>query len=76
MKRSYERGVKYFKDEAIFDVRRQGGLLKARCHGSSGGPYRVWAKLDRRGFAGASCSCPVGLGGLSTAANGGATLAA
>ena len=59
---SYERGRRYFRDGSIFDTRRVGDILKARCYGSHGGPYRVSASIADDGIA-ADCSCPVGTGG-------------
>jgi hypothetical protein len=61
---SYQRGEGYFRSGRIFDARRQGSTLKARCEGSQGGPYHVWATIDAKGkITAAECSCPVGLGG-------------
>src|SRR5690349_10075537 len=61
--RSFERGYAYFRRGSIFDTQRQGAVLKARCHGSQGGPYRLEATLGAEGILGAHCSCPVGSGG-------------
>ncbi|CCF84321.1 SWIM zinc finger family protein [Nitrolancea hollandica] len=61
--RSFQRGLQYFRNGAIFDARRQGMLLKAHCTGSRPEPYRVWARFDANGIAEAQCSCPVGAGG-------------
>src|SRR5262249_9875776 len=61
--RSFERGWEYHRAGDIFDTRREGNTLRARCHGSSGGPYRVKATLDDEGgIDDADCSCPVGYG--------------
>jgi uncharacterized Zn finger protein len=57
---SYSRGEGYYRQEAIFDTRRQGNVIKARCHGSSGGPYRVEATFSDRRLAFTDCTCPVG----------------
>jgi uncharacterized Zn finger protein len=43
-RQSFQRGVSYFRDHSIFDTRVQGATLRARCHGSSGGPYRLYVK--------------------------------
>jgi hypothetical protein len=60
--RSFERGEEYHHSREIFDPRREGNTLRARCHGSSGGPYRVEATLDGEGgILGDRCSCPVGM---------------
>jgi hypothetical protein len=61
--RSYEKGEDYYHSGAIHDARRQGDTLRARCEGSSGGPYRVEVTFDEDGIADAECSCPVGDGG-------------
>lgn len=61
--RSFQRGLQYFRNGAVFDKRRQGMLLKARCTGSRPEPYRVWVRFDANGIVDADCSCPVGDGG-------------
>src|SRR5687767_12359295 len=61
---SLKRGMRYFNDGSIFDGRREGLSLKARCEGSQGGPYRVRVRLkEAGGIDDADCSCPVGGGG-------------
>lgn len=60
---SFVRGRAYARKGMIFDPRREGDRLRARCRGSSGGPYRVEATLGPTGVAAADCSCPVGDGG-------------
>jgi uncharacterized Zn finger protein len=61
--RSFERGEEYHQSREIFDQRREGNTLRARCHGTSGGPYRVEATLDGDGdIESGFCSCPVGVG--------------
>src|SRR4051812_24849905 len=62
--RSFDRGEHYYDDGAVFDTRREGNALKARCEGSQGGPYRVQVRLgDGGAVQSADCSCPVGGGG-------------
>ncbi len=56
----YARGERYFRDGAIYDARRQGATLKARCEGSYDNAYRVEVAFDKNGIKSASCSCPVG----------------
>jgi len=58
--RSFLLGQSYFSGQAIFNARRQGMLLKARCQGSQADAYRVEVTFDTTGMTGASCSCPVG----------------
>lgn len=61
--RSFERGKDYYHHGAIYDVRRQGTTLKARCQGSRSEAYRLSVTLGPSGIASADCSCPVGDGG-------------
>ena len=61
---SFDRGRHYFRDRAIFDVRREGRTLKAACHGSLPDPYYLHVTFDDDGIAEADCSCPVGDGGF------------
>ena len=42
---SFQRGRAYARSGRIFDGIRRGVSLRARCHGSSGGPYLVQATL-------------------------------
>jgi hypothetical protein len=42
---SFSRGKTYFRGKRIFNAVRRGDLLRARCRGSSGGPYLVEATL-------------------------------
>lgn len=60
---SFERGQQYFRRDAIFDARRQGMMLKARCEGSRPEAYRVRVSFGADGIVDAHCSCPVGGGG-------------
>ncbi|MGQ9553276.1 MAG: SWIM zinc finger family protein [Anaerolineae bacterium] len=60
---SFERGRRYYRDGAVFDARRQGMTLKARCAGSRAEAYRLEVMFDVEGIAKADCSCPVGAGG-------------
>src|SRR5712692_9004454 len=57
---SFQRGQKYFRDDRIFDTRRAGMTLKAKCEGSRSTPYRVEVTFDNTGIADTDCSCPVG----------------
>ena len=61
--RSFQLGRSYFENEAVFDLRRQGGSLKARCQGSMPQPYRLRVAFGPEGIEAADCSCPVGGGG-------------
>jgi hypothetical protein len=45
---------------SIFDTRRTGMTLKARCQGTDDQPYTVKATLDAHGIVSDDCSCPVG----------------
>jgi uncharacterized Zn finger protein len=63
---SFNRGRGYARGGRIFKTVRRGTTLQARCHGSSGGPYRVEAILaaadDDSGHnpTAARCDCPRG----------------
>ncbi len=57
---SFQRGQRYFRDNRIFDTRRAGMTLKAKCEGSRSTPYRVEVTFDNTGITDTDCSCPVG----------------
>jgi len=63
---SFSRGKTYFRGKRIFNAVRRGDLLRARCHGSSGGPYLVEATLapadkpKSRNPVKYLCNCPRG----------------
>jgi hypothetical protein len=57
---SLERGRSYAQNGDVFDVRRQGASLKARCRGSLPEPYNIEIELDEDRIVEAVCSCPVG----------------
>jgi uncharacterized Zn finger protein len=61
--RSLTLGERYFRDGSVFNARRQGRTLKARCQGSRDQAYQVEVTLGDKGIAEAACSCPVGSGG-------------
>lgn len=61
--RSFERGQQYFRENAIFNTRKQGLTLKGESEGSSGGPYNLEVTFDAKTITNAGCSCPVGTGG-------------
>jgi hypothetical protein len=61
--RSLSLGERYFRNGSVFNMRRQGRTLKARCQGSHDEAYRVEVTLGDKGVAEADCSCPVGGGG-------------
>lgn len=57
------RGRTYANQNAIFDPRRSGLMISARCHGSSAPYYRVSATLNPNGMVqAADCTCPIGYG--------------
>jgi uncharacterized Zn finger protein len=57
---SFQRGQKYFRDDRIFDTRRVGMTLKAKCEGSRSTPYRVEVTFKDIGIEATDCSCPIG----------------
>jgi uncharacterized Zn finger protein len=61
--RSFTLGQQYFEDDAIFQARRRGTTLEARCQGSRDEAYRVQATFKDQEIEHTECSCPVGGGG-------------
>ncbi len=61
---SFERGQKYFRNEAIIEPVIQGMELRAQCEGSEDEPYQVSATLGKGGVAETSCDCPYDYGGV------------
>ncbi len=63
---SFSRGKTYFRGKRIFHAVRRGNLLRARCRGSSGGPYLVEVTLapadkpKSRNPVKYLCTCPRG----------------
>jgi uncharacterized Zn finger protein len=57
---SFQRGQRYFHDNRIFDTRRAGMIVKAKCEGSRSTPYRVEVTFDDTGITDTDCSCPLG----------------
>jgi hypothetical protein len=60
---AFQRGYRYFEDEAIMNPRRRGQSLISECQGSRLAPYRVEIRLGSEGILDGSCSCPAGDGG-------------
>lgn len=58
--KSLQRGRSYARGGHIFNTRRTGQTLKALCHGTQGGPYRLEVTLTQSGLSEGDCSCPVG----------------
>jgi hypothetical protein len=61
--RSFDLGQRYYRDGAVYETRRQGATIKARCEGSSAPYHLVRATLQPAAISDAECSCPVGDGG-------------
>src|SRR5947209_7960646 len=57
---SFRRGEQYFSRGAIFDTRRQGMMLKARCEGSRSEAYHVQVTFDATDISDVDCTCPRG----------------
>lgn len=57
---SFQRGQRYFGSDAIFDTRREGMSLKARCQGSRSAAYRVEVTFNNTEITDTDCSCPIG----------------
>jgi uncharacterized Zn finger protein len=64
---SFQKGLAYYKSDAIYNPARQatpGGVtLTAQCEGSSAPSYRLHLELDGGGVRSASCTCPYDWGG-------------
>jgi hypothetical protein len=56
---TFERGSEYAREGAIFDARRVGEALRARCEGTSQESYPVEVRATSEGVR-ADCTCPVG----------------
>lgn len=61
--KSFQKGYRYFEDEAILNPRRRGNSLIAECQGTQPAPYRVEIHLSPEGILEGSCTCPAGEGG-------------
>ena len=64
---SFQKGLSYYKSDAIYNPARQatpGGVtLTAQCEGSSAPSYRLHVELDAGGVRSTSCTCPYDWGG-------------
>lgn len=58
--RTLERGRRYVAWGAVYDGRRRGAVLRARCEGSGQEAWRVRVTLDPTGVRDAACDCPMG----------------
>lgn len=61
--RAFQRGYRYFEDEAVLNPRRRGLTLISECQGTQPAPYRVEIRLGQDGILEGNCSCPAGEGG-------------
>ncbi len=61
--KSYQKGYRYYEDEAILNPRLRGQSLIAECQGSQPMPYRVEVRLGPEGIEWGNCTCPAGEGG-------------
>lgn len=61
--KAFQRGYRYYEDEAILNPRRRGLSLISECQGSQPTPYRVEVHLGSEGIAWGNCTCPAGDGG-------------
>ncbi len=57
---SFQRGMNYYHQGAIFNPVRQGNVLRAKCQGTQYQPYHVTVTLSEEGIAHYDCSCPRG----------------
>lgn len=61
--RPFQKGYRYFEDEAIMNPRIRGKSLIAECQGTQAAPYRVEIRLGPEGILEGSCTCAAGEGG-------------
>jgi len=61
--KAFERGYKYYEDDAILNPRQRGESLIAECQGTQPTPYRVEIHLGQDGIEWGNCTCPAGEGG-------------
>ncbi len=61
--KAFQRGYKYFEDDAVLNPRKRGMNLIAECQGSQPMPYRVEICLGMEGIESGNCTCPAGEGG-------------
>lgn len=57
---NFERGQDYLRYGRVFDTRRAGMTLIAKCEGLRGTPYRAQVVFDDAGVTSGTCSCPIG----------------
>lgn len=60
---AFQRGYRYFEDEAILNPRKRGQSLVAECQGSHPIPYRVEICMGSDAIQWGNCTCPAGDGG-------------
>ena len=60
---AFQRGYRYFENEAILNPRRRGSSLISECQGSQLTPYRVEINLGPEGILRGTCTYPAGDGG-------------
>jgi hypothetical protein len=61
--KSYQKGYRYYEDEAILNPRLRGQSLISECQGSLPTPYRVEIRMGPEGILWGNCTCPAGEGG-------------
>ncbi|RME98415.1 MAG: hypothetical protein D6768_17375 [Chloroflexi bacterium] len=62
--KSFDRGMRYFKQGAVFDLVQQENTLRGNCAGSGYEPYRVSATLGANDVESTTCTCPYDWGGI------------
>lgn len=60
---AFQKGMHYVPRGAIYEARREGQTLTARCRGSQAADYQLQVTFGPAGIVSADCSCPVGAGG-------------
>ncbi|MCP4407355.1 MAG: SWIM zinc finger domain-containing protein [Gammaproteobacteria bacterium] len=61
---SFERGMDYYRADAVCEMQRRGNTLLAEVEGNSYEPYQIIIELDMGGVVDADCTCPYERGGF------------
>lgn len=62
---SFERGYRYYRSDAVFDVVERGNVVTAKVEGSDYDPYRVQVQFSHTGFESLICTCPYDWGAFA-----------
>jgi len=62
--KSFDRGSRIYRNDAVFDIIRRGNVVTAKVEGSDYEPYRVQVNMDASGINTTTCTCPYDWGGI------------